>query len=320
MSEIDHMRIVRDVGYQAHKENKRLRKAKVEAGIIGVCVFALLMIDYTAARIMFTYLDPTLGDVSMGPDFLALTVPVAVIAIHLLVKEQGGAVFERQLVRLAGVGVVVFIAGMGLMLALVYLDASSGLGSQNAAGIQGSIGGVDIGGDNRSDNSSLGSFFSGISPIFFFAGMALTLFITVYATHRLLLMLEERYRFFSGASNRSKELKQLAARAEEIGRDIKLTEKKLATARKKLPSDPEYKFAQVSSAAIHKALHRMKKSLQSLQQSDDLIASVFTRKADIPAHIETREEGLRVIAEIRHQTTPYEILKHLGGLPPREED
>lgn len=320
MSSVNPMSLIHNVGNQANSELRKRWQVLGECGTIITLLLAVLVMDYTAARILFTYLDPTIGDVSMGPDILALTLPLAVIAIHLLVKERGGTIFERYLVLLAKIGVVIFLSGMGLMLALVYLDASTGLGSQVSTGIQGTLGSVDLSNAKGDDLSLLRSFFSEISPIFFFTGMALTLFITVYATHRLLCMLEERYRFVFGTSNRAKELKAYVIQADKINRQIKLTEKKLMAMRKKLPSDPEYKFAQITSAEIHRTLHRMKLSLRSLQEADDVIASVFARKATIPAYINTREEGLKSIKEIRHQTTPYEILKHLGGLPHGKEN
>ena len=118
----------RDVLHQARLEEKRLRNAITLVVGLSLVVTVLLGVDYTAARIMFTYLDPTLGDVSLGPEFLALTVPIAVVAIHLRIADEGGHTLEYRLRRLAGVGVFVFLFGMAMMIALVYMDASDGVG------------------------------------------------------------------------------------------------------------------------------------------------------------------------------------------------
>ncbi len=192
----DAMRILRDVVHQANLEQKRLRRARVEFLALSLLVVVLLGIDYKIAHIMFSYLDPTLGDVSLGPAFLALSVPVAVIVIHLLISESEGQSIEYRLRRLAGVGVFVFLFGIAAMVSLVYLDASEGIGAQDTGGnIQGTIGNESIGLDGG--DSSLGfavfrALFSSLSPMIFFAGMTLILFVTVYACHRLMQKIEVR--------------------------------------------------------------------------------------------------------------------------------
>ena len=319
------MRLARDVAYQARLEEKRLRSAIVMFVFFSVLVACLLGVDYMAARIMFTYLDPTLGDVSLGPEFLALTVPVAVVAIHLLIAEDGGHTLEYRLRRLAGIGVIVFLFGMASMVSLVYFDASDGVGSQGSdIAIEGMIGDDDLGGGSAGETSFVFSafraLFSSIAPIVFFVGMTLILFVTAYACHRLMVKIAAHYDFFAGASRRSRVLKRGLNELETLGIDIRKQEARLARERRKLPADPEYQFSQIASAAINKALHAMKLALRGLGEVDALRLGVFERKADIPAHIETREDGMAVIAEIRDATRPYAILKNLGGYPPREEE
>lgn len=315
--------ILHGVVYEAKKERRRVAKATRELILLSCVVTVLLGIDYKLALIMFTYLDPNLDGTSLGPAVLALSVPVAVVTIHLLIADHDGTKIEDRLQKLAGIGVFVFLFGMAAMVSLVYFDASEGIGAQGSSPISGSIGNQDLelGGRETSPLfSGFGVIMSGVSPVIFFAGMTLILFVTVYASHKLMQKIEERYDVVSGRSRRAKELKALFADAEELAVDIKKREAKLETARTKLPGDPEYAFAQLASATISEALHRMKKALRTLDGSDGLAVLGLQRKADIPAEIETRAEGRDVIAAIRHATTPYAILNELDGLPPKEED
>ena len=88
---------------------------------------------------------------------------------------------------------------------------------------------------------------------------------------------------------------------------------------KKLPRDVDKRFSQIASAAVYSALHNMKKALNGLGEENVVLKMVFEQKASIPQHIKTREDGLQTIAEIRHETSPYAILKNLGSVPPKEE-
>ena len=318
------MRLLRGVVYEAKLEAKRIKRAKVEFAVLSVFVALLLGVDYTAARIIFAYLDPTLGQTSLGPAFIALCVPIAVVAVHLLVADDGGKTIEHRLKRLAGVGVFVFLIGIAGMLSLVYLDSAEGIGSSSSVNvIQGMIGNETIGasgGDSSWFFSLFQGLFAGIVPIIFFFGMSLILFVTVYASHKLLSKIEERYEFFSGASSRSKELLQVFAEADALGRELTRTEARIKRVKSKLPPDPEYRFAQVSSAAISNALLRMNKALRGFNACDDLLLAVTQRKSSVPPHIESRKDGRQIIAEIRQFTTPYAILTQMDGMAPKEED
>lgn len=318
------MRHLRGVVYEAKLEAKRVKRAKVEFGMFSVLVALLLAVDYTAARIIFAYLDPTLGQTSLGPEFIALCVPIAVVAVHLLVADDGGKTIEYRLKRLAGVGVFVFLIGIAGMLSLVYLDSADGIGSSSADGaIQGMIGNeaVDaLATDTPWFFSLFQGIFAGIVPVIFFFGMSLILFVTVYASHRLLIMIGERYDFFSGASSRSIELVQVFNEVEELGRELTRMDAWIRRAKSKLPSDPEYRFSQIASAAISSALHRMNRSLRGFDMSDDLLLAVTQRKNNVPPHIESAKDGRQQIAKIRQFTTPYAILTQLDGMAPKEED
>lgn len=322
---IEALRVARDVGYQADLEDRRLRHARRDFILLSLLVAMLLGLDYTTAHIMFTYLDPTLGGVSLGPEFLALTVPTAVVAVHLLIAEEGGKAIEYRLKRLAGVGVFVFLLGMATMVSLVYFDASGGVGWQSqGSGIEGTLGSADIGASTEGHTSWLlvifGALFASVAPVLFFAGMTLILFVTVYASHRLMVKLEEHYEFFANASRRSRELIDGIAELEELGTEIRKIEARIATARKKLPSDPEHRFAHIASAAIRDALHRMKLALRNLRAPNPLLEGVVTRKSAFPPETLERDQAARLIADIRQATTPYAILRDLDAYPPREEE
>ncbi len=318
------MRVLRDVGYQARLEERRFRNAKTEFVFLSCLVALLLGVDYTMARIMFDYLDPTLGGVSLGPEFLALSVPTAVVAVHLLISDDDGQTIEYRLRRLASVGVFIFLFGMAAMVALVYFDAADGLGvsGQNAP-IDGTIGQEDIGGDQSQKSwllSLFGKLFSSIPPIIFFLGMTVILFVTVYACHRLMTKIEERYEFFMRDRGRARDIKALIPQIEAMRAEIEAREAARKSLIKKLPRDAEKRFSQIASAEIHAALHRMKKSVNGLSESDELMDGIFQRKAALPPHIKTREQGLEIIADIRHRTSPYAILIDLSYMPPEDEE
>jgi hypothetical protein len=318
------MRLLRGVVYEVKLEAKRNKRAKVEFFTLSAIVALLLGVDYTAARIIFAYLDPTLGQTSLGPEFIALCVPIAVVAVHLLIADDGGKTIEHRLKRLAGVGVFVFLIGIAGMLALVYLDSADGVGSSSSnSAIQGTVGNQDIGisgGETSWFFAVFQGVFAGIVPVIFFFGMSLILFVTVYASHKLLSKIEERYEFFSRASPRSRELLEVFDLAEELGGELVRMEARIHRARSKLPPDPEHRFAEVASAAISKALHRMNRNLRGFDTPGGILEAVTQRKASVPPHIKSHKDGRNQIAKIRQATTPYAILIQLGGMAPKEEE
>ena len=109
------MSVVRHAASLGKLEAKRIQRAKILFVTLSCLIAVLLGVDYTAARIIFSYLDPTLGSISLGPDLIALCVPIAVIAVHLLISDDGGKRIEYRLRRLAGVGVFVFLFGIAMM-------------------------------------------------------------------------------------------------------------------------------------------------------------------------------------------------------------
>ena len=316
-------RTIHNVAYEGRRENRVIINARIMVVAFSCICAVLLGIDYKAAYILFSYLDPTLDGTSVGPAFLALTVPVAVVTIHLLIKDEGGAKIEQRLHKLAGVGVFVFFLGVAMLLSLVYFDASEGIGSSSGSSITGSIGDSDVGAGSAQGSPLLtgfGALLSGLSPIMFFAGMTFILFVTVYACHQFMKRIEERWDVAFRSSRRAKELRALCDEADGLLVDIAGHEAAIETVRKKLPGDPEYAYSQLASSVIGDALLRMKKALKSLDQSERLSLLPVRPMVDIPEDIESRAEGRRVIAAIRHATTPYAILKELDGLPPQEED
>jgi hypothetical protein len=316
-------RLLHTVAHLALKEGKRVLKARMNVAVLSCLVAVILGIDYKAALILFTYLDPTLDGASLGPAFLALTLPVAVVAVHLLIKDEGGEAIEKRLRKLAGVGVFVFLLGIAMLLSLVYFDASEGIGSSGSSSISGTIGNDDLGagtGQTSSILSGFGAILSGLSPTMFFAGMTFILFVTVYASHVLMKQIEAAFDVAILSTRRAKEVRALCGETDRMLADIARLEGAIAMARKKLPGDPEYAFSQLASSAIRDALHAMKKALASLKRKKELDIIPVTTRVQIPDDIETPEDGKRVIAGIRQATTPYAILKELDGLPPHEED
>ncbi|MFN3226829.1 MAG: hypothetical protein ACE360_11340 [Hyphomicrobiales bacterium] len=316
-------RLLHTVAHEGVLETRRIRNARITV-ISMMCVVAVLLgIDYKAAFILFSYLDPTLDGTSVGPAFLALTVPVGVVAIHLLIKDKNGGLIEDRLQKLAGIGVFIFFAGVAMLLSLVYFDASEGIGSGATSTIQGSIGNDDLGiGPTQTSPllSGFGSILSGLSPVLFFAGMTFILFVTVYACHQFMKRIEARFDTAFNSTNRAKELRGLCDEADAMMVDIAKREAAIATARKKLPGDPEYAFCQLASSALGDALLRMKKALRSLDHSKRLSMIPVRATVEIPEEVETRAQGKQIIADICQATTPYAILKELDGLPPQEED
>lgn len=212
---------------------------------------------------------------------------------------------------------------MAMLLSLIYFDATEGIGSSGSSAVQGTIGNDDLGLGPATPSPLLtgfGSILSGLSPVMFFAGMTFILFVTVYACHQFMKRIERLYELAFGSTRRAKDLRVLCDEADELMVDIAKREAAIATARKKLPGDPEYAYSQLASSAIGTALHRMKKSLKALDQAERFSMLPVLPTVDIPDDIETRAEGKQIIAAIRHATAPYAILKELDGLPPQEED
>lgn len=320
----DARRVVSDMQSEARKEKRRLAKARREFVILSLLVALLLSIDYFAAALLFDYLSPSLGGVPMNAYFLALTVPVAVIAIHVLLAEDGGASMELRLRRLARVGVLVFLLGIASMLSLVYLMSTQGLGTQDTgSAISGTIGGDNLSSGTQGESFVLAAFRSllgTISPIIFFFGFCFILYVTVYLSHWLMTRIGQHYDFFHNASDRSKVLKAALKTLDALLIELRRMDVAIEQARRKLPADPEQSFSQIAAAEMRSATHEMTLAARWIGKTNELFRDIGGMKVNIPDHIKTREEAMQVIAAILHVTNPYSILTYLGGLPPREED
>ena len=322
-------KVQNNVQYRAVRETRNIRKAQAFFLFVSSLVAIILSVDYTMGWILFDYLDPSLGEVSLGPPFLALSIPIAVIVIHLIISSDDTDKIEKRLRRIASVGGFLLLIALSSMVALILYDSSEGLGRQGGdTSINGVIGDDTLGSNNAISQpwifSIFDAVFAGVPRILFFCAMSLVLFVSVYGVHMLLKKIEENFKYFHNSSKRSKELKQLGAQVDELLTEIDGIDAELEAYAVQCPPDPEKRFSQIASAAISDGLHEMKKALRSLGKNEVVLeAVIFTGivRPDItvPPHIRTRAQGQQIIAEIRQDTTPYAILKNLGAMPPKEE-
>jgi len=322
-------KIQNDVQYQAVRETRTIRDARIFLLFFAFLVALILSVDYTMGLTLFSYLDPSLGNISLGPPLLALSIPIAVIVIHLIISSDDSNKIEDRLRRFASVGGFLLLFAMSAMVALVLYDSSDGLGRQGKeTSINGVIGNETLGSKNTASESGIFAvfdhIFAGIPRILFFCAMSLVLFVSVYGVHVLLLKIEENYKHFHNSSRRSQEIKQLGVQADELLIEIDGLDAELEAYAGQCPRDLEKRFSQITSSAISDALHEMKKALRDLGKNevvleDVILSGVVRPDIAVPPHIRTRTHGQQVIAEIRQDTTPYAILKNLGAMPPKEE-
>ncbi len=257
--------IQNDVQYLAARETRTIWEARTYSLLFAFLAALILGVDYMLGWILFDYLDPTLGNISLGPPFLALSIPIAVIVIHLIIGTDDTNRIENRLRRVASVGGFLLLFAVSAMVALVLYDSSDGLGGQgNDASISGVIGDETLGDKDPSSEHGIFSIFdaifAGVPRILFFCAMSLILFVSVYGVHVLLKKIEENHKYFHNSSKRSQEIKQLGARADELVIEIDEIDAELEAYDGQCPRDPEKRFAQITSAAISDALHEMKKS------------------------------------------------------------
>ncbi len=318
-----------NVIYLAQREAKAILEAKLKILLLSFLAASILIVDYTMGWVIFDYLDPTLGDVSLGPPFLALSLPIAVVVIHLIIRSDKTHKVEYRLRRVATVGGFLLLFALSALLALIFHDATEGLGATyNGDSISGSIGSQAIQQSNRQSDSGLVSAFDAVFPglarILFFSAVCLILFVSVYGVDQLLTKIAKNFEYFHNSSKRSKEILELGAQIDEDLIEIDQIDAEIDAFAQSFPADPEKRFAQITSSAISDALHEMKKSLRGLERKkadlEDVILTPVSRPdIEVPGEIMTIAHGKQVIAEIRQQTTPYAILKNLNCLPPKEE-
>jgi len=315
--------------YLAQREAKLIADARWRALFLSFLAALILSVDYMMGLILFDYLDPTLGDVSLGPPFLALSLPIAVIVIHLIIQSDDTHKVEYRLRRIATVGVFMLLFALSAVLALVLYDATDGLGSTDGGGpVTGSVGNqvlLQSGSDRDSGLFAMfDAVFPGLARIAFFAAISLVLFVSVYGVDRLLTKIADNFEHFHDSSKRSRELLEIGAEVDAELIEIDALDAEIGAHAKRLPRDPEKRFAQITSAAISDALHEMKKALHGFGKvkadlEDVILAPTVRPDIEIPDDIESASQGKEVIAHIRQQTTPYAILKNLDCLPPKEE-
>lgn len=318
-------RTLRHIEHEANLEFRRLRSAQRTFILLLALSIIILGVDFSAALILFDYLDPTLGGVSLGPAALALTVPIAVVGIHVLVADQKTSSDNKirlWLRRLAAAGVFIYLFGIASMVSLALFDATEGMGSGSQGPLTGGTFGSPTLGNDQSSDAALalfGGIFASVSPIVFFIGMTLVFFVSVFVVDRLLARMKVHYAFFSHASGRATKVKAKCAGAHEIVDAIDRLDARENRLRKKHPVDLDDSFSRIASSHIAAALHDMRRPLNAIDHEDAIMGTVLARDGQVPPHITGKRQGLNKIREIQHETSPYGVLKHLGCVPPKEE-
>ena len=311
---------------KANRESRKLLLSRIEFVTKGLIAGITLLVDYFAGLQTFEYLAPTLGGVSLGPPALALTIPIAVLGVHILISDQRGYennAIRRHLRRGATIGVFVYLIGMAAMVALSLLDSTESLGTGSGApGVGGAVGNITL--DTGQPASALMqlflSLFSTAAPIVFSLGMVFIFMVSVFVVDRLITGMETNYAFFSKASGRSKKVKAVAAESFETIREIDNLDAREKALKARLPHDVDDAFTRLASSHIAVALHEMKQALPGLDDQDALIGQVLKRNGTVPPHITSKRQGLNKLRELHHETSPFAILKQLGCVPPKEEN
>jgi len=240
--------VLNNLQFLAQREARAITHAKLMILFLSSLAALILLVDYTMGWILFDYLDPTLGDVSLGPPFLALSLPIAVIVIHLIIRSDDTHNIEYRLRRIATVGGFLLLFALSAVLALILYDSTDGLGSTGSDNaISGSIGNETIDQQDGGTNSGLFTFFDAVFPdltrILFFVAICLILFVSVYGVDQLLAKIAANFEHFHNSSRRSKELLELGAQVDAELIQIDALDAELEAHEHNLPRDPERRFA-----------------------------------------------------------------------------
>ncbi len=310
------IRLMHGVGHQARLERRRVKNAKKRFVLLNIVLAIILFLDYAMGLSLFTAIAPEIGNSKLSAAVLALIFPVAVIALHFRIADTDGKKIETRLRRLAGIGIFIFLLGASSLIAAIMFDGAEGLGASFVTGM-GIVTPDFVGGSQQSASPLLT-----LPPILFFFAMGFGLILTFYASHRILVRLEEHYEIFSHASNRPQEVGKLVASFDALckahGKLFAQRQRQI----KKLPRDPEMAFARIVSAGVHKELHQHKLSLRHFSKpaDDDVLIEALARKSDLPDDIKTREMGQQRLAEIKDAMRPFAVLAALDAIPPKDEE
>lgn len=312
--------ILAQVVHRGRVEARQRRLAQCVVIFLVVALITVLVIDYSAALIIFTYLDPSFGDINLGPEVLALSVPTTVLAFHLLISIDRAQLVENSLIRAAAIGVFAFLMGVTFLTSLSYLDAADGIGfNQTDSGLGGTIGRQTLDSAASKDDWLFQSFrniFANIAPITFFIGMCCILFITVYVSHVLIKQIINRIEYLITTQSRQKELRREFSQAKLRARQIRLLETKIAKEKARLPDNSKHRFAQLASSAISGQLNQMAKAARGMDTAQEILPEVGQRKVIIPPHIGSEKDAAKEIGRISKATSYHAILVQISDNSP----
>jgi len=318
-------RLIHSVGYLSKLEKRRIRVAKGKFLGASALVAAILAFDYVLGFAVFSYIAPAIGGNTLSAIVLALIFPIVMTALHLRIAEDDGEEVRKRLKRFSTIGIFAFLFGASALFASIMFDGAGGIGSSAIDGGSVSIGeGAAPAGENSvSAANAFGAQAAQASPVMFLFAMGFGLILTYYVNTRLLAGLKDNQEIFTNASDRWKEIGELVREFDSLRKE----HERAASARKmlvrKLPHDPEAKFARLVSSAVHESLHSLKKTLHYFPEDDgphDVLTGELARKSGLPHHIESRERGWQIIRDIKDAMRPYAIMGALEALPPRKSE
>ncbi len=313
-------RWMHDLRHEASLERQRIQNAKYTFILLSMIMAGVLIVDYTMGRAMFDYIAPKIGGSALSAPILALIFPITVVALHLLIADDGGRKIEYRLKRLAGVGIIVFLLGASALIASIMSDGTDGIGGSAPILTGGSPG------TGENELSPITSVFKALvaplPPLMFFFAMGFGLILTYYVGHQLLKKIEDHFETFFGASDRWREIHELVDLFDKIRKAFdKAAASKRHLIRKK-PRDPDHRFSRIVSAAVHEELRQLRKALHYFPATIeplDVVTAELSRKSSFPSQIETRQQGQQIIADIKDAMRPYAIMGALGSIPPKKD-
>lgn len=312
--------IVRDVAYSARLEERAMRRLNQVfiACLLGIGL--MLTFEWAVAAIIFDTIDISS---TVSPSILALVVIIVAITAHVLMAYAGQKDLERHLTRLATIGVMVFAVALSMMLGLAAFDGAINTLIQGPGQSGGTFGDVtvDLGPSEPSGVIDVfAALFSPIPPIALAVGMSFALCISFFLVHFLLTKAVECFETYHASEQRWTDLYALTDKWEAVYQEFQKLEAMRQAAIRRLPRDPGRLFANKLYAAICRSLAIMNENVDRAPPGvEDTFSSGLERDRPLPEEINSRDEAIRRIGEIRDSGRPYTLQVIIGSLPPRKD-
>lgn len=314
-------RVFHHVRRLARKLDRYIRRNRRKLIITSVLLAGVMGLEYFIGLSFIRTLIWAANDTMTA--WIALIVPIAAFAAHLLISE-GQEQVRTRLRAYAITGVLVLPIAMSLGLAV---NMASNAIADGGSTITGSIGGeqtnIGSGGAGTGFAEAILGILSAISPLLLVIAYAAALGISFYVAHRLFVTIELTYNKIEDSVNPKGDIERIYKKFEVVEKAQQREIVEYRDLRRETPDHLEERFADELFVAASKTLRDMRRYVERQRVGmgpRDHFEGVYDRTFYVPENITDIDTAYGKLAEIRDKLRPHAVIAVLGVAPEKWED